>query len=211
MKNFDSYEAKEPLDTRGEMVHDLQEIYKSPPAWGQGPARNHLRTCTDTLCYVLLALVLLGMIATAIWSGVASDKNGLAKLYDSSGNVCGEGSAAEFPILFLQTFEAPYRSVCVSVCPSFDYNQIAGIGLAQPSDKFSSPLDYKTFASKYAGFSYTTADDMTEGEAFGYNPGWSNGYFTEDQWRKYLLQTRVDCLPNGQFKSCTSDYKTFFP
>lgn len=211
MKSFDKYEETKPLDTREEMVQDLKEVYKSPPEWGKGPARNHLRNCTDTFCYILFVLVLVAMIATAIWAGTASDKKGLAKLYDSSGNICGEGSAAEFPILFLQTFESPYRSVCVAACPSFDYNEIARIGIAQPSNDLTYEMDYKTFARKHAGFSYTTADDMTEAEAFGYNPGWVNGYFTEDQWKKYLLQTKVECLPNQQFKSCTSDYKTFFP
>ena len=46
----------------------------------------------------------------------------IKKIYDSSGNVCGEGKVAAFPLLYLQTFQKPYRSVCVEACPSFDYN-----------------------------------------------------------------------------------------
>ena len=48
----------------------------------------------------------------------------MTKIYDSSGNVCGEGKALDFPVLYLQTFSKPYKSVCVWECPKFDYNAI---------------------------------------------------------------------------------------
>lgn len=210
MSNFDGYALNNPKDDRQALVQELEPDFKCPEAWGQGPAQNRFRHCTDTICYVLLVLTLLFMVATAIWAGVKSDRDGLYKLYDSSGNICGQGVAADYPNLFLQTFEAPYRSVCVKSCPRFDYNQIAYNSTVNATSDVS-PMYYQEFARKYAGNSYTTANDMSENEAFAYNPGFANGYYTEQQWNTYVRRQVVECLPNRQIANCVSDGAHFFP
>lgn len=211
MSNFDN--ISRPLDDRQEYVVQLQPEYKIPESWGIGPVRNRDRRCTDTWCYVIFVLVLLAMIGTAIVGYVGADPRGIAKVYDSSGNVCGQGNAENYTTLYLQTFEKPFRSVCVSECPTFDYNQIkfnsTGVS-SYPNGTAIPVLDFVEFIANYAGNSYTTAPDMTESEAFGYNPSWANGYFTEDQWNAYTKAFKIDCLPNAQFSNCKVDNKKFY-
>lgn len=211
MSNFDS--VSRPLDNRQEYVRDIAPECRIPESWGIGPVRNKDRRCTDAWCYVLFILVLLAMLGTAIWAVVTSDPRGIAKVYDSSGNICGQGAAANYPLLYLQTFEKPFLSVCVSECPSFDYNQIkfnaTGVSSYQPATPIPE-LGFTEFISNYAGNSYTSAPDLTEAEAFAYNPTWANGYFTPQQWNSYTLNYRIDCLPNRQFPNCRVDNNRFY-
>lgn len=211
MSSFDN--IKRPLDERQEYVRELTAEHKIPETWGIGPVRNPDRRCTDKWCYVLFIITLLAMIAVAIWALMTADPRGIAKAYDSSGNICGKGIAENYPILYLQTFEAPYKSVCVSECPSFDYNQIKynsnGIS-TYPEGGIIPGLDFSEFSRSYAGNSYTNAPDMTEAEAFGYNPSWTNGYFTQAQWNAYTRNYKIDCLPNNQIKSCKIESGKFY-
>lgn len=210
MSNFDGYDRNNPRDERQELVKELEADFRCPEAWGQGPAQNKFRHWTDIVCYAIFVATLLFMIATAIWAGAKSDHEGVFKLYDSSGNICGQGAAANYPLLFLQTFESPYRSVCVSACPQFDYNQIAYNATANATSDLSA-MYYQEFARKHAGNSYTTSNDINEREAFAYNPGFANGYFSEPQWNTYVKRVQVDCLPNKQYANCVSDGTKFFP
>ena len=202
-----------PLDDRQEYVKELAAEYKIPEPWGIGPVRNASRRCTDKCCYVLFLMVLVAMIGVAIWAILASDPRGVTKVYDSSGNVCGKDAAVNYPILYLQTFERPFKSVCVSECPSFDYNQIKynSNGVSTYPDGGEIPeLDFYQFIANYAGNSYTTAPDLTESESFGYNPSWANGYFTQDQWKAYTSNYKINCLPNKQFSNCKVDNLKFY-
>lgn len=210
MSNFDA--VSRPLDNRQEYVRELAPECRIPETWGIGPVRNKDRRCTDAWCYVLFVLVLLAMIGTAIWAFVVSDPRGIAKVYDSSGNICGQGAAANYPLLYLQTFEKPFLSVCVDACPSFDYNQIKynSTGVSSYNGTEIPDLDFNDFINAYAGNSYTSAPDLTEAEAFSYNPTWANGFFTPQQWAAYTLRYQVNCLPNRQFPNCRVDNKRFY-
>lgn len=210
MSTFDGLVVNNSQVVREKLVQTLEPDFRCPEAWGQGPARNKFRKCTDPICYAILIATLIFMIATAIWAGAKSDRYGMYKLYDSSGNVCGQGAAENYPILFLQTFQAPFKSVCVSACPQFDYNQITYNSTGTNATSMSA-LYYQEFAKKFAGNTYTTSNDIKEGEAFAYNPGFANGYFTEQEWNSYLKGVKVDCLPNKQFANCVSDGVRFFP
>ena len=44
----------------------------------------------------------------------------------------------------------------------------------------------KELASSGDRRSYTSNPNMTEREAFSYNPDFVQGYFTENDWKKYL-------------------------
>lgn len=210
MSNFD--QVNRPLDNRQEYVRDIQAECRVPETWGIGPVRNRDRRCTDMWCYILFVITLLAMIATAIWALATSDPRGISKVYDSSGNICGVGAAENFPILYLQTFEKPYRSVCVAECPVFDYNQIRynSSGVSSYNDTVIPELGFSQFIYDFAGNSYTNAPDLTESEAFAYNPTWANGYFTKEQWNNYTLRYQVQCLPNNQFPTCRFDNKNFY-
>jgi hypothetical protein len=152
------------------------------------------------------------MFATGIYGYVKSDPKGLNKVYDSSGNICGQGAAQEYPILFLQTFTAPYVSVCIKECPVFDYNQIKynSNGVSTYTEGQEIPtLGISEFNNKFAGLSHTDSADIKETEAFQFNKEWTNGYFTQEQWNSYLNSYKLDCLPNDQVKSCKYSAKSF--
>lgn len=211
MSNFDG--VNRPLDDRQEYVKELEPQYRIPETWGIGPVRNKQRRCTDMWCYILFIITLLTMIGFAIWALLSADNRGIAKVYDSSGNICGQGAAENFPLLYLQTFEKPYRSVCVSECPSFDYNAIkhwSGNAPHYPADQEINPIDFTEFTLNYAGNSYTTSNDLNEKEALSFNPSWANGFFTQDQWNSYTRNYKIDCLPNRQFASCAVNNNDFY-
>lgn len=212
MNNFDRVENA-PTDDRQRRIAELEPEYKCPASWAEGPVRNSFRKVTDKCCLVLFILYLLAMIATAIYACVKSDPQGLNKVYDSSGNICGQGDAQDYPLLYLQTFTAPYRSVCVKACPVLDYNQIKynSTGVSSYADGAEIPHLYiNEFNSKFAGLSHTNSVDIKEKEAFDFNSGWTNGYFTQDQWNAYLKSYPVDCKTNSQISSCAHNGQNFF-
>ena len=206
------FHSTAPLDNRQEYVRELAATCRIPETWGIGPVRNKDRRCTDSWCYVLFVITLLAMLATAIWAFTVSDPRGIAKVYDSSGNICGQGAAANHPLLYLQTFEKPFFSVCVAECPSFDYNQIKynSSRVSSYNESVIPGVDFTEFINLHAGNSYTAAPDLTEAEAFSYNPTWANGYFTQEQWNAYTLNYPVNCLPNRQYPNCKVDNRHFW-
>lgn len=118
-----------------------------------------------------------------------SNANDLTRIYDSEDNVCGEGATADFPFLFMQNFDAPYKSVCVKECPQFDYNaikyNIPYNGDTSKNPDYDKPLDYENFSKNFAGLSHTKDLNFNEKEAFAFNADWVNGYFTEEQFNTY--------------------------
>lgn len=109
--------------------------------------------------------------------------------------------------MYLQTFSKPYKSVCVKECPKFDYNAIkynqpANIIPEIKEDGYPGALYYNDFARKYGGLSKTKSPHMTEEEAFSFNKEFINGYFTEEQWHKYLGTVDLKCKTNNEFSSC---------
>ena len=212
MNNFDRVENA-PRDDRQQLIAELEPECKCPVSWADGPVRNAYRKVTDKCCLVLFVLYLLAMIGTGIYAYVNSDPRGINKVYDSSGNICGEGKAADYPLLYMQTFSEPYKSVCVKECPQFDYNQIKynATGVSTYPDGTEIPELYiRDFNSKHAGLSHTSSRDIHEKEAFDFNEGWVNGYFTRDQWNSYLGSDGVECLPNNEIKDCNYNPNSFY-
>ena len=199
---------------RRRKLEDLEAEYKVPVEWADGPLKDRFRSVTNKGCLVVFLLYLLAMIGTAGHALVRSEHGNISRVYDSSGNRCGEGKFQDYSYLYLMTFKAPYKSVCVTDCPSFDYNQIRynpdGKHPPAPGSSEAQPLDFKEFSRKYAGLSNARSAKMTPKEAFGYDEGWANGYFTEDQFDTYTKRTKVDCHPNKQFPSCEVDNENFF-
>ena len=75
--------------------------------------------------------------------------------------------------MYLQTFEKPYKSVCVAQCPEFDYNAIkykteGGATEDKPED-YPGEMNFKDFNSEYGGLSYTSNPKMDIHEAFTFN------------------------------------------
>lgn len=199
---------------RKRQLEDLEAEYKVPVEWADGPIRDRFRSVTNKCCYLIFVLYLLAMIGTAIYGLQTSDADAISRIYDSSGNNCGDGDAKDYPLLYLMTFKAPYKSVCVKSCPIFDYNQIKynadGKHPAIAGSSEAEPLDFKAFNKNYAGLSRTRTPNITPKEAFGYDEGWANEYFTEDQFNTYTKSVKIDCLPNDQFHDCTVNNETFF-
>lgn len=180
---------------RHELIEAMESEYRVPQNWMDGPVRNPFRKVTDKCCLILFLIFVAFLIVSSVYAMQHSDPRGIRKVYDSSGNVCGEGKAEKYPLLYLQTFTAPYKSTCVSSCPSFNYNELRN----KPEEGY---LDAFEFNSKYAGPSHTGLPDMTEKEAFAFNHEWANGFFTKSQWESYLDKMKVDCLINDQVMSC---------
>ena len=199
---------------RRRQLEGLEADYKVPIEWADGPVRDRFRSVTNKGCLLLLLLCLSAMIGTAIYALKNSDQYAISRMYDSSGNSCGEGAAKNYPFLYLMTFKAPYKSVCVSSCPVFDYNQIKynadGKHPLAPSAEGSKALYFEEFSKKYAGLSRAKSANITPKEAFGYDEGWANQYFTKEQFDTYTRRTKIDCLPNNEFHSCKVDNEHFF-
>lgn len=206
--------SSEGLTYRQKQIQPYEESCKIPVHWADGPVRDKYRHITDKFCCGVFLLYICAMIGTTIFVMKHSKPSNLSKIYDSSGNDCGSGKATSYPLLYMMTFSAPYKSVCVSHCPSFDYNRIKYVPiqpkLAQYGGKESEPLRFREFSKKYAGLSSVKSPKIEPKEAFGYDRGWANNYFTKDQFDEYTAKTKIDCLKNKQFDSCEVDNENFF-
>jgi hypothetical protein len=70
-------------------------------------------------------IYLAGMVGVVVLNLANSKVSSMRQLQDSEGNVCGVDAGYEkHTRLMMFKFTAPYRSVCVTECPKFDYNQI---------------------------------------------------------------------------------------
>lgn len=199
---------------RRRQIEDLEAEYKVPIEWADGPIRDRFRKVTNKCCLLLFILCMLAMISTAAYAFLNSEADAISRVYDSSGNNCGDNNAKDFPYLYLMTFKAPYKSVCVSKCPTFDYNEIkynaSGHHPLAAETPGAEPLDFKTFSKNYAGLSKVHSPKITPKEAFGYDKGWANNYFTEDQFNTYTRRFKIDCLPNKEFHNCEVDNENFY-
>lgn len=133
---------------REDMMENLKKECEIPDTWHVGPVRNQDRTITDKCCCLIFIAFMLFLIGSAIWVGFIANTKNLNKIYDSEGNVCGQGNAAAYPYLYFQTFSKPFKTVCVKSCPKFDYNAIKynvawGQAGAAP---YPGPLDYPQFS-----------------------------------------------------------------
>ena len=110
-------------DARKKRVNVLATKYQIPLKWADKlPVK--IRKVTDCGCCLLFLIIVVCMFISSIFIIMRSESADLYKMYDSSGNDCGVGDAAAYPLLYMQSFGEPYKSVCVKSCPSFDYNQI---------------------------------------------------------------------------------------
>ncbi len=154
----------------------IEDSMVVPREWYKGPVRDEKRRFTDCCCLIVFLIYLGCMVAVGVSAFKNSSHEDITKLYDSSGNVCGKGDAKDFKYLFMQTFQSPYKSTCVKKCPKFDYNEIK-YGSPLPEDQKS--LYFKDFRDKHSGSSHTSNKNFTEKEAFGYDEGFANGYYTK--------------------------------
>ena len=114
---------KRNKDARESRLKAMQEDYQIPLKWAEKlPAKA--RRKTDCFCLILFLAVCIAMIATTVYILTNSDSQHMFKLYDSEGTDCGTGDAQDYPLLYMQNFRRPYKSVCVKECPKFDYNQM---------------------------------------------------------------------------------------
>ena len=194
----------EKRDYREKFLDYLEEEYKVPVFWKDGPVQNIKRRVTDKCCLVIFILYLLLMIVTMSIAVSNSEHEDITKLYDSSGNACGFDEAEGFEILLLQRFSKPFISVCVKECPSFDYNEIKykTKGGVDKAENYPGKLSYKGFNSDIAGLSSTKDPNLDFKEAFDFDDKWVNNYYTEEQWNNYQKDFVLECYPNNEVQSC---------
>lgn len=211
-------------DARKKRVDDLGEKYQIPEFWGEKlPVK--VRKVTDCFCLVVFLVVVALMFISTVIILTNTNPQDLYKLYDSSGNDCGVGDTADYPLLYMQSFRSPYKSVCVKECPKFDYNQMKynstgalnrPVKEGEDSEysraviKASTPMYFETFDANHAGKSSTHSIKMTDSEIFGYDSGFANYYYSRDDWEAYLGRTHVDCFPNNEFANCEYKKNTFW-
>ena len=108
---------------REQRLKAMQEDYQIPLKWAEKlPAKA--RGKTDCFCLILFLAVCIAMICTTVFIFANSESQHMFKLYDSSGTDCGTEDAEDYPLLYMQNFRKPFKSVCVKECPKFDYNQL---------------------------------------------------------------------------------------
>jgi hypothetical protein len=78
-----------------------------------------------------------------------------------------------------------------------------------PAEELS-PMGFEEFTKNYAGLSHTHNIKMQPVEAFGFDEGWANEFFTEEHWLDYTKGYKIDCLTNEQFSSCKVDMTNLF-
>lgn len=192
-------------NNRQRFFEEQARKYPVPPEWSKGPVPDRRRWVTDSIFLALFVGCLLLMGLNTLWAFAKSTEGGFNRVRDSSGNVCGAGKAKAYPFLYLQTFAAPYRSVCVRKCPSFDYGKVNPAGLRGKNGaakRAAKPVAFEEFSKKHAGRSHTYERVLGEREAFEFPKFWANGRFSAEQWEAYLQGYAVDCLPNEQFAGC---------
>lgn len=82
-------------------MEELEAEYAVPTTWEMGPVQNHLRGRTDKICLFLFIAYLIFLAGTGIYGLMNSNPDDISKVYDSSGNSCGEDSAKDYPLLYL--------------------------------------------------------------------------------------------------------------
>lgn len=117
-------------------IDELEQEYKVPLKWKDGPVPNEDRRVTDKFCCLIFVVFMIFLGVTTVWAFKNSDKDDIYKIYDSEGNACGRDKLRDYPYLYIQNFEEPFKSVCIKECPNFDYNAI----------KYNVPYDKQTNA-----------------------------------------------------------------
>ena len=83
------------------------------------PQKN--RQCTDVFCALLFVLVTVAGIASGAYGLSKGNLSNIAQPYDSDGNACGRGSAAQYPYLFFNNpkdTDLSKNNICLNKCPA---------------------------------------------------------------------------------------------
>lgn len=221
MSRFDMMAGAEgDLQQRHRLTED-DNAYRVPAIWAEGPVKSPYRKMTDKLCLILFLLILATTIAISIYALVKGDERDVRRVYDSSGNACGIGRAANYPYLYFQTFTAPLVTVCVKECPKIDYSvinpSVTGLGVSTNTTA-AAP---NTTVIKVSTQIYNVSDagirpirnattTLNVKDLAEYDPKWSSGVFTKQQWTQYLANYKLECLLNNQVHSCKHNPPNFY-
>jgi len=212
--------AEGDLQQRHRLTED-DDAYRVPAIWAEGPVKSPYRKMTDKICLILFLLTLAAIISISVYGWVRGDERDVRRVYDSSGNACGIGRAADYPYLYFQTFTAPLVTVCVKECPKIDYDVIntsaAGAGLAP----ITTPAPLNTTVIKVSTQIYNVSDagvrpirnkttTLNVKDLADYDPKWAGSAFSLQHWNKYLTNYKIECLLNNEVKSCKHNPPNFY-
>jgi hypothetical protein len=121
------------------------------------------------------------------------------KVLDSEGRVCGVDEVVKnHPYLYMVKFSENFKSVCVSECPRFDYNQIyfnsTGLNKTVTQPLYFESLDQSNNVLMYI--------ENTEDNLFDYDEYVSQGKYNKNQFENYLIRQKLDCVPNLDISTC---------
>ena len=196
-----------PIDF-SKRVSNIDDGYtgqKMPARLGKGPVSN--RTVTDIICCICFALFIVIFILICILYSIRGSVSKATELVDSEGNTCGvDEKVANKPYLYFFKFDPNYKSVCVSECPKFDYNQIKynSTGNESISVKFE-PLYAEDLKSKTDPAWKAPDPAYTKKYDFDYDEKFARGYYTKDQWDAYIARFQIDCYQNADVPTCKND------
>ncbi len=212
--------AQNDLQQRHRLTEEDDE-YRVPAIWAEGPVKSPYRKMTDKLCFILFLIFMAIMIAIAIYAMVNGDSRDVRRVYDSSGNACGVGRAADYPYLYFQNFNAPLVTVCVKECPKVNYTVINPTASALAATTTTTGQSSNTTVIKVNTQIYNVSDagvssirnatntinvkDLSE-----YDPKFANGLFNKQQWNTYLANYKIECLLNDQVRSCKHHPPQFY-
>ena len=177
---------------------------KMPPRLANGPVRD--RRMTDIFCCICFALFFVAWLTLGILYSFQGDKlDNLNDIMDSEGNYCGiDSNVRDNPYLFMVKFQANYRSVCVKVCPKFDYNQIKYNSTGLNTSAIE-PLYYEQLSDIVKTSYKLNLDSAINADSFKYDPEFAGGYYTEEQWDAYVNKFNMRCVTNDDVKSCKNN------
>ena len=128
-------------------------------------------------CVGFLVLFIIFAFTYGFWNNYRL----LTKPMDSDARICGQDEAVKnFPFLYIFKFEKNYRSVCVSSCLKFDYNQIKYNSTGAATD-YIRPLYYENYTT-IVPRSYLTGagSGANKSSNFDYDDDFAASYFTKD-------------------------------
>lgn len=192
------------FDHRRSLVKDDFLGDRMPSRLGKGPVER--RKFTDFLCMLICAIFLVFFIVFAFVYGFWNNYKLLTKPMDSDARICGEDAPVKnHPYLYIFKFEKNYRSVCVSSCLKFDYNQIK-YNATGSATEYIRPLYYENYTSVVPR-SYLTGKGNGESKNsnFDYDDDFAAGYFTKDDFNNYRNRLLIDCVPNSDVTSCNQN------
>ena len=191
------------LEKRRSLTEDDFLGDRVPERLGQGPVE--VRRVTDILCLVACMIFFLFFIVMTFVYSFINNYQLMLKPLDSDARICGQDDPVKnHPYLYLFKFDRNYRSVCVSECPKFDYNQIK-YNSNGSNTSYIQPLYFENYTTVVRNSIIYGDSDTPRTTSFDFDGNFAAGYYNKTQFDTYRQRFTLNCIPNTDVKSCTQN------